>query len=111
MVRCFKGEHIGTTKRCIIVSIEYYVLALGFGVNIFDMLVFIAISIRMVSLSRLDTTSTTRIDTFFRGHGLGPLPRTLLHGGQLYYLSVVFIFSTSLVSQLNFFLLLACRMP
>jgi hypothetical protein len=56
---------------------------------IFNTLVFIAISIRIMSFSRIDGSLKTRAGVFFRGDGFSKLTRALLQGGQIYYLFVI----------------------
>jgi hypothetical protein len=83
-----KGAHIGTTKRCILTSVRSYVSAPVIFNAISDTLVFIAISVRIMSYSIAGDTPGTRIRSFFRGDGLPSLSRSLLQSGQLYYLFV-----------------------
>jgi hypothetical protein len=59
----------------------------------FDTLVFFAISLRIVSFSIVGDTFGARMRSFFRGDGLPNLSRSLLYGGQLYYLSVTYFAS------------------
>ncbi|CAL1702835.1 unnamed protein product [Somion occarium] len=62
---------------------------LGFlAVAIFDTLVFLAISIRIMTYCLADTWKG-RIRTFFRGEGMGYVSKTLLQTGQLYYMMSV----------------------
>jgi hypothetical protein len=55
-----------------------------------DTLIFLAISYRMMSLSAVDGPWTARAKSFFTGDGMYRLSKSLLHSGQVYYLSVVF---------------------
>jgi hypothetical protein len=84
-----KSMHIPTTQICFIFQIEHYV-ALPFVAHfVFNNLVFIAISLRIVSISLDGGTFSACMKSFFRGDGLSRLPRSLLYGGQLYYRSVI----------------------
>jgi hypothetical protein len=62
---------------------------------VLDTVVFMAISLRMVSLSIRDDTFSAIMKSFFRGDGLPSLSRSLLHSGQLYYWSVVILVVSS----------------
>ena len=55
---------------------------------VYDTLIFIAISYRMISLSMLDGPWSTRVKSFFTGNGLHHLSKAMLQSGQVYYLSV-----------------------
>jgi hypothetical protein len=55
----------------------------------FDTLVFFSISFRMISFSIVGDTFSARMMSFFRGDGLSSLPRSLLFGGQVYYVLVI----------------------
>jgi hypothetical protein len=78
--------HIGTTRRCINTKVAHFSI-LPIAVNsIFDALVFIAISLRVVSYSIVGDTYSARMKSFVRGDGLPILSKSLLQGGQLYYL-------------------------
>jgi hypothetical protein len=82
----YKGEHLGTTQRCIASEFARYGSIPALITAIFDTLVFIAISLRIASYTILDNdTFGARIKAFLRGHGLPNLSSCLLQGGQLYY--------------------------
>ena len=83
-----KGTHIGTTQWCIITSVAPYGSAPIVLNTVNDTLVFIAISVRLVSSSSASDSFGARMKSFWLGHGLPGLSRGLLRGGQLYYLSV-----------------------
>jgi hypothetical protein len=83
-----RGEHIGTTQRCIIITSERFGSAPILLNSIMDTLVFIAISSRIVSYSLMGDTFGARMRSFFRGDGLPRVSRNILQGGQLYYLFV-----------------------
>jgi hypothetical protein len=74
--------HIGTTQKCIIVAVQHRVTASLFLHSAYDTLVFLAISIRIMPVA-------FRTPSLFRGDGLPRLSRSLLLGGQLYYLCAV----------------------
>jgi len=56
---------------------------------IYDTLVFLAISFRILSYTVVGDTFEARVKSFFRGTGLPSLSRSILQGGQLYYLFAV----------------------
>jgi hypothetical protein len=83
-----EGGHVGPTQWCTVTKVRDSAAGLGFVNCVFDTLVFVAISVRIMSFAYGRGNMRTRAKTFFRGHGLGALSRSLLHGGQLYYLFV-----------------------
>ena len=83
------ATHIGTTKRCIVTRITPYVSIPVLIHATFDTLVFLAISFRIISFSIVGDTFSARAKSFFRGDGLPSLPRSLLVGGQAYYVFVI----------------------
>jgi hypothetical protein len=86
-----KAGHLATTKRCITTKNNDFALASGFYKVGYDTLVFLAISIRIVSYSIEGETFSGRVRSFLRGDGLPHLSRSLLKGGQLYYSFVVML--------------------
>jgi hypothetical protein len=87
-----KGRHIGTTQACIITYVAPVASAPIVLDAIFDTLVFIAISVRLISFSFVNDTFGGRMKSFWRGDGLPALSRSLLQGGQFYYLLVIIFF-------------------
>jgi hypothetical protein len=83
-----RGEHIGTTQRCITTKTERFGSVPILLNSIMDTLVFIAISFRIVSCSLVGDTFSARMRSFFRGDGLPSLSKSVLQGAQLYYLFV-----------------------
>jgi hypothetical protein len=83
-----KGMHLGTTERCIFVVIPHFVSIPALIRSGFDTMVFFAISLHIISYSIIGDTFGARMKSFFRGDGLPRLSKSLLHGGQLYYLFV-----------------------
>jgi hypothetical protein len=83
------AEELGTTKRCFPTEIKSFGSTPGILDATFDTLVFIAISYRIVSLSMVGDTFGARLRSFFRGDGLSSFLKSVLQGGQLYYLYVV----------------------
>ena len=55
---------------------------------VFDTLVFLAISYKMVSISMAGNNWSAQVRSFFRGDGLHHLSKSLLRSGQAYYLWV-----------------------
>jgi hypothetical protein len=87
------GEHIGTTQICITTKIEHFGALPLFLNSLMDTLVFIAISLRIISYSLVGGTFNARMRSFFQGAGLPSLSKSILQGGQLYYLFVTRDFS------------------
>lgn len=75
----------GPASFCAITTAAKYTGTVWAISALFDTVVFIAISIRVLSLS-LASTWRSRFKAFIRGQGLGRLTRALLKTGQLYYL-------------------------
>jgi hypothetical protein len=91
--------HIGTTQRCITIRVNHLVVAPLLMHSAYDTLVFIAISLRITSMA-----FSTSTKSLFRRDGLPHLSKSLLLGGQLYYLFVVLYLLIGLstdVSQLS----------
>jgi hypothetical protein len=88
-----RGEHIGTTQRCLPTKIEHFGALPVFLNSLMDTLIFIAISFHIVSYSLVGATFNARMRSFFRGAGLPSLSKSILQGGQLYYLFVTRDFS------------------
>jgi hypothetical protein len=84
-----KSMHLPTTQICIIFQVEHYV-AIPLGAHfVFNNLIFIAVSLRIISFSLVGGTFSARMKSFFRGDGLSCLSKSVLYGGQLYYMSVI----------------------
>jgi hypothetical protein len=83
-----RGETIGPTKRCIDPQVHVYASAPVVLNAVIDTLVFVAISCRIVCTSLVGNTFGARVRSFFLGDGLFNLSKSLLQGGQLYYLFV-----------------------
>jgi hypothetical protein len=92
-----RGTHIGTTQRCINIETQHYASAPVLLNAIMDTLIFIAISFRVISYSLVGNTFGARMRSFFRGDGLSIIAKSVLQGGQLYYLSVISDFLPRLV--------------
>jgi hypothetical protein len=88
-----KAEHIGPTRFCMITQVNHYPSFPLIAHFSFDTLVFLAISLRIASFSIVGDTFGSWMRSFFRGDGLPNLSRSLLYGGQLYYLSVTYFAS------------------
>jgi len=87
-----RGAHIGTTQRCMDISVKEYT-PVPFILNaVYDTLVFIAISLRIVSHSLAGDTFGAYMRSFLRGDGLPVLSKSVMQGGQLYYSFVTVFF-------------------
>jgi hypothetical protein len=89
------GTHIGTTEECIITYIARRSSAPLVLNTIFDTAVFIAISLRIMSFATTGKTFSARAQSFVQGDGLPLLSKSLLQGGQLYYLFVATLITAS----------------
>jgi hypothetical protein len=96
-----KGKHIGTTQRCINTKAEPFGSVPILLNSIMDTLIFIVISFRIVSYSLVGDTFSARMRSFLRGDGLPNLSRSILQGGQLYYLFVTCFFPAWLLESLR----------
>ena len=81
----FVGRHIGPTRECIIRSVEKSTSAGFVAIVIYDTMVFIAISLRLLLDNPADGW-IARFKLFFSGEKMGYLSRALLQTGQMYYL-------------------------
>ena len=80
------NQHIGPTKRCIVTSERSYTFLPVIANAIYDTLVFIAISYRIVSYMGIGDGWRARTKSFFTAEGLPRLSKALLQSGQQYYL-------------------------
>ncbi|KAH8101112.1 hypothetical protein BXZ70DRAFT_1007509 [Cristinia sonorae] len=82
------GVHIGTTSYCIFGRVQKFGGAGEVAAAINDTLVFLAVATRLSS-NLPAATWRARLRLFFSGQGLGTISKTVLHGGQQYYLATV----------------------
>ncbi|KAF9241309.1 hypothetical protein BU15DRAFT_60936 [Melanogaster broomeanus] len=75
---------IANTKHCINHRIKDYVAVAFLGPVIFDALVFLAITYKILMSHRASTPRTWK--TFWCGEALPRFSRAVLHGGQQYYM-------------------------
>ena len=94
------AEHIGTTKRCINTLIPRYSSTPIIFNAVFDTLVFLTISLRIMSFTVVGNTLLARMRSFLQGHGLPVISKGLLQDGQLYYLFVTI--SLDLISTFTY---------
>lgn len=92
-------DHIPYTRRCTEGLAHTYTMVPIILTAVYDTLIFIAISYRMISLSMLDGPWSARVKSFFTGKGLHYLSRAMLQSGQAYYFITigVAIASTALI--------------
>ena len=82
----FSGVNVDLINRvCLMTDVQPFGVTSFLAVFIFDTAVFLAITMRMLSISITDTWRG-RLSFFFGGDGLGHVTKVLLHSGQLYYL-------------------------
>jgi hypothetical protein len=87
-----KVGRIGTTRRCITLEVEHYTSAPVLLNSLMDNIIFVAISMRMISYSLAGDTFSRRVKSFIWGDGLTKLSKSILRGGQLYYLFRIILF-------------------
>src|SRR5262245_11264648 len=68
--------NIGTTKRCIVTKFQHYGSLPNLIHSIFDTLVFLAISFRILTYTVIGDTFGARMRSFFQGVGLPTLSRS-----------------------------------
>ncbi|KAK0459935.1 hypothetical protein IW261DRAFT_1350393 [Armillaria novae-zelandiae] len=84
-----RGAHLGTMGQCINVRVPEYDQLSVILPLIFDSCAFIAITYRIIMLTYInEETASGRLRAFF-GRGVPVLSRSLLRGGQQYYLVAV----------------------
>jgi hypothetical protein len=84
-----RSVHIGPTQRCINAPEPQWVSVPMLISSIFDTLVFLAISICIISNLFMANRCQSRMKAFFCGDGLPTMSRNLLKGGQFYYLFMI----------------------
>jgi hypothetical protein len=84
-----KATHIPTTQICIVSRFAYFGTIPNIAHVIYDTFVFVSISLRIISFSIVGDTFTARTRSFFRGDGVPSFSKSVLYGGQLYYMSVI----------------------
>lgn len=90
----YSAEHIPYTRLCTESSSKAVYATIPLMLTaVFDTLVFLAISYRMVAISMEGSTWSARAKSFFTGNGLYHLSKSLLQSGQAYYLSVSVLLS------------------
>lgn len=80
-----KADHIGPTLNCTITSVLRGNSAGFIAIAVFDISVFLAITLRILTYGTADTWSQ-RVKSFWNGRHLGLVSRGLLKTGQIYYL-------------------------
>ena len=88
---------IGNPPECLIVSTRKYDGASGICITVYDTLVFLAISYRLVSNSAKTQRQTLWEQTkaLFSGSNLPAFPKALFTDGQMYYMCVSIYFLIS----------------
>jgi hypothetical protein len=84
-----KGQHLGSTQRCVSTGVARYASTPVILNAAIDTLVFFAISMRIVSYSITGDTFGAKLRSFLKGEGLPSLSRSLLRGGQMYYCATI----------------------
>lgn len=80
------GTHIGTTMSCVNSQVKLLSSAGTVATAVFDTMVFLAISFRLLQLSLTDNWRDRFFKSFFNGEGLSWVTKAVLHTGQLYYM-------------------------
>jgi len=96
-----KGGHIGPTQRCINTVVHWFTSPPIVANAIYDTLIFLAISFRIVSYTIVGETWQARLKCFVSGDGLPRLSKGLLQGGQLYYFATIGLSITTTVMVLS----------
>ncbi|KAJ8514908.1 hypothetical protein ONZ45_g7608 [Pleurotus djamor] len=84
-----RGAHIGPTMACINTVVPEYAEATLIMALINDSAVFFGITYRILAYSVIEDSFTARAKHFFGKGKMSSLPRSLLQGGQHYYLIAV----------------------
>ncbi|KAK7679047.1 hypothetical protein QCA50_017991 [Cerrena zonata] len=95
------GAHIGTTKSCINSEIRKLTSAGTVATAVFDTMVFLAISFRILQLSLRDSWKDRLFKSFLSGEGLGWVSKAVLHTGQLYFMATIGFNMLTVISVLS----------
>ena len=80
------GAHIGPTAMCIDSGVRSFSSAGIVAHMVYDSLVFLAITYRLLDMATVGDTFQDKMRAFFEGGALPGLSRCLLKSGQVYYL-------------------------
>ena len=101
-VFAIKAHSIGPTSYCIINAAPHLV-SLSFIVTaVFDTLVFLAITLKIIFDSHLEGWKPC-IGLFFKGKNVGRISRALLQTGQAYYLWIFSFMFLTIILMLRFY--------
>ncbi|KAH7910122.1 hypothetical protein BJ138DRAFT_1009500 [Hygrophoropsis aurantiaca] len=93
-----QAQHIGNTQRCINSSVKNWAGTPIITNTIYATLVFLAISLKLMSMTMIDSpTGSDRVKSFIRGDGLPRFSRLLFKSGQQYYFAT---FGTNILALL-----------
>jgi len=88
-----KGAHIAPTQYCINSEVKSFASTAVIMSTINDSLVFLAISVKLLSSDNVEHSAKDRLKMFFstsgNGNGLSSISSALFQGGQIYYLTTV----------------------
>lgn len=79
-------KHIGPTNRCITTLVRSYAPVTTVVNTTYDTSIFLMISFKIVSRTIVGDNFIARLRCFLTGKGLPYFAKSLLQGGQLYYL-------------------------
>jgi len=104
-----RGIRIPYTRRCTEGLAHTYTTAPIILTAVYDTLIFLAITCRLLSFSMVGATWRAKVKSFFTGAGLHQLSKALLQSGQAYYfvtigvaiLAVALILSPSIPRELH----------
>ncbi|KAH7910121.1 hypothetical protein BJ138DRAFT_142830 [Hygrophoropsis aurantiaca] len=92
-----QAQHIGNTQRCINSSVKNWAGTPIVSNTIYATLVFLAISLKLMSMTMIDSpTGSDRVKSFIRGDGLPRFSRLLFKSGQQYYFAT---FGTNMLAM------------
>jgi hypothetical protein len=83
-----KGIHIEPTKYCVNAAVKSFSSVAVITSTVNDSLIFLAISFKLMSNNKVESSVADKARTFFKGKGLSSISKALFKGGQIYYLCV-----------------------
>lgn len=83
-----RGIHIEPTRYCVNAQVKSFSSIAVITSTVNDSLIFIAISLKLMSNNKVESSSMDKVRAFFRGEGLSSISKALFKGGQVYYLYV-----------------------
>ncbi|KDR76792.1 hypothetical protein GALMADRAFT_66968 [Galerina marginata CBS 339.88] len=85
-----RGAHIGPTMQCLLTQVPSYTEASAWTLLVNDSAIFFAITYRIIAFNIVEDTFKARLKAFVGRGSIPQLSRSLLIGGQHYYLIALF---------------------